>query len=75
MVIALKRFAPLPNDYEQFKILLNDFNNAVLAQLNVHDGNLVKQTENQFLVSFKSASQAVDAALSIQLLFKNFSII
>jgi AraC-like DNA-binding protein len=73
MVIALKRFVPIPNDYEQFKFLLHHFNNAILNQLDVHEGNLVKQTQNQFLVSFKSASQAVDTALSIQLLFENSS--
>ncbi|MEJ7769814.1 MAG: nickel-binding protein [Chitinophagaceae bacterium] len=72
MIIALKRFAPMPNDYEQFKCLLHDFNNAILNRLNVHEGNLVKQTESQFLVSFKSVSQAVHTALSIQLLFKDF---
>lgn len=72
MIVAIKRFTPVPNDYEQFKILSHHFNNATLNLLNVHEGNLVKQTENQLLVSFKSVSKAVHAALAIQLLFKDF---
>ena len=32
----------------------------------------VKQTENHFLISFKSVSNAVHAAFEIQLLFKDF---
>lgn len=72
MIIALKRFKPITNDYEQFKFLLHHFNNAILNLLNVHEGALVKQTENQFLVSFKSVSKAVHAASDIRVLFKDF---
>ncbi len=50
----------------------SSFNNAVLDQLNRYDGNVVKKNENHFLVSFRSASKAVQAAIEIQSLFTEF---
>ena len=53
-------------------LLLHNYNNAVLNLLNDYEGKPVKQTENYFLVSFKSVSNAVHAAFEIQSLFKDF---
>ena len=72
MIITLKRLSLKQNDTAQFKSSLHNYNNAVLNLLNVYEGKLVKQTENHFLVSFKSVSKAVNAAFEIQLLFKDF---
>ncbi len=72
MVITLKRLSLKQNDTAQFKSSLHNYNNAVLNLLNVYEGQPVKQTENHFLVSFKSVSKAVNAAFEIQLLFKDF---
>lgn len=72
MVIALKRLMPATNYSAQFKSFLNHYTKAVHNLLHVYEGNLVKQTENHFLVSFKSVSNAVHAALDIQLQFKDF---
>lgn len=72
MVIELTRFSPQRNDSAQFKSSLNNFNYAFINVLNSYEGTLVKQTEGYFLVSFKSVSNAVHAALDIQSKFKKF---
>ena len=72
MVISLKRLSLIQKDSVQSKSSLHNYENAVLNLLNVYEGTPVKQTENHFLVSFKSVSNAVHAALAIQLLFKDF---
>lgn len=72
IVIALFRLSLIQNDSAQFKSSLHNYNNAVLKLLNVYEGQVVKQTEKHFLVSFKSVSNAVHAAFDVQLLFKDF---
>ena len=72
MVISLKRLSLVQNDPVQSKSSLPNYNNAVLNLLNVYEGTPVKQTENHFLVSFKSVSNAIHAAFDIQSLFKDF---
>jgi len=72
MVISLKRSSLVPNDSVQSKSSLHNYDDAVLNLLNVYEGTPVKQTENHFLVSFKSVSNAVQAAFAIQLLCKDF---
>ncbi len=72
MVIALNGLALVQNDSAQLKSSLHNYKNAVLNLLNVYEGSPVKQTENYFLVSFKSVSNAVHAAFDIQSLFKDF---
>jgi AraC-like DNA-binding protein len=54
------------------KSALHEYNKAVLQLLNEYEGNAVKQTESHFLVSLKSVSNAVHAALDIRQLFKEF---
>lgn len=71
MVISLQRLSLIQNDPAPSTSSLNNYNNAILSLLNNHEGTTVKQTENYFLVSFKSVSNAVNAALAIQLLFKD----
>ncbi len=60
MVISFKRAAP-------------DFHPVINEVLDAYKGNRVKQTDGNYLVSFVSVSNAVDAALKIRLLFKDFS--
>lgn len=72
MAIAIKRSTLLQNGSYQLKTLLPNFNNAVLKLFKDHDGTVVKQTKNNYLVSFKSVSNAAGAACEIQLLFKDF---
>ena len=71
MVISLKRVSLIQNDPVQSKSSLNNFHNAILGLLKNYDGVPFKQTENYFLVSFKSISNAVHAAFEIQSLFKD----
>jgi AraC-like DNA-binding protein len=72
MVIELKPLSPKHNDSTPFKSSLDNYNNSVLKVLNSYEGSPVKQTDNQFLVSFKSVSNAMHAALDIQSEFKKF---
>ncbi len=72
MVLTLKRSKPMPDNTDSFRTPIRDFNNTVRNLLEVHHGSLVKQTETFFLVSFKSADDAVHAALAIQSSFQNF---
>jgi len=72
MVMSLKRLSLKQNGSLQSKSSLHNYNNAVLNLMKTYEGTPVKQTENHFLVSFKSVSNAVHAAFAIQLLFKDF---
>ena len=72
MVISLKRFSLKQKSSAQSKSSLNDYNKAVLRVLKNYEGIPVKQSENHFLVSFKSVTNAVHAAREIQSLFRTF---
>jgi AraC-like DNA-binding protein len=72
MVIDIKRSAFNRNETDQFKSQLDKFNAVVIKLLKEHDGSTVKQTKTNFLISFKSVSNAVHAASGIQFLFKKF---
>jgi len=71
MVIWLNRLSLIQNDPVHFKSSLNNFQNAILGLLKNYEGVPVKQTENYFLVSFNSISNAVHAAFEIRSLFKD----
>jgi len=72
MVVALKRSDVRSNDSAHYKSFLHNFGDAVLKLLTDNEGATIKQTKNNFLVSFKSVSNAVIAAQKIWKLFKNF---
>ena len=72
MVILLKRLSLIQNDPGQSNSSLLNYNNAILNLLNVYQGTTVKQTQGHFLVSFKSVSNAIHAALDIQSRFNDF---
>lgn len=67
MVISLGRASLTQNDPVHFKSLLGNYNTTILDLLNKYRGAPVKQRENYFMVSFNSVSNAVDAAIAIQL--------
>ncbi|HEV8283884.1 MAG TPA: nickel-binding protein [Chitinophagaceae bacterium] len=71
MVISLKRLSLIQNDPVQYKSSVDNYHKAVLDILNGYEGAPVKHTENHFLVSFNSVSNAVHAAFAVQLLFKD----
>ena len=72
MVISLNQLTLIKSDSLQFKSSFRKFNIAVRKILNAYEGNLVKQTDDHYLVSFKSVTNAAHAALDIQLLNKEF---
>lgn len=72
MVILLKRLSLKQKEATQSKSSINNYRKAVLHLLKNYEGIPVKQSENYFLVSFKSVTNAVHAALEIQSLFKDF---
>ncbi len=72
MVIELKLLSPGKSDAHQFQSSLNNFNNSVLTILNSVKEKPVKQTDNYFLISYKSVSNALRAALDIQSAFRKF---
>jgi len=71
MVITLKRLSPVQNEASFFASAFNHFNNAVTAILKKYEGTVVKQTDYQYLVSFKSVPNTVHAAFDIRALFKD----
>lgn len=72
MVIRIKRLSPEQNDTTQLKSSLKNYSNPILSLLNSYEGTVVKQSDDYFLVSYKSVSNAVHAALNIQSKFKEF---
>lgn len=69
MVIRINRFLFKQNRVPLSASLLKDHWNAILKLLNAYDGNVVKQSETDFLISFKSVSNAVHAAFHIRSFF------
>ncbi|MDP4130739.1 MAG: DUF4242 domain-containing protein [Bacteroidota bacterium] len=73
MVLEVKGLEHLPTGAMEQGSSLSNFSDELAPVLKAHDGNVVKQTASYYLVSFKSVSSAVHAALDIRKLFKEFS--
>ncbi|HZK64279.1 MAG TPA: nickel-binding protein [Puia sp.] len=73
MVLEIKGPAHLPTGTAAWDSLFSHFTDAFVPVLKAYDGNVVKQTASSYLVSFRSVSYAVHAALDIRKLFKEFS--
>jgi len=70
MVIDLKRLLLIRNNPSPAGSPLQNFNSSVADLLNIYGGKPVKQSENYFLISFKSVSNAVNAAFAVRESFK-----
>jgi len=70
MVIHLKPLSFKHKESASLNPSLESCRDAILKILNVYEGKLAKQSENNFLVSFKLVSNAVHAAFKIQSLLK-----
>jgi AraC-like DNA-binding protein len=68
MVIVLKNLRRKQKDADTFTSLLD----KILKLLKIHEGSLVKHAENYFLASFKSVTNAVQAAFEIKSSLKAF---
>jgi AraC-like DNA-binding protein len=71
MVISSDR-EPASSKSTQFKASLHSYNSSILEILKSYGGGVVKQSEKCFLISFKSVTNAVQAAVEIQLLYDKF---
>jgi AraC-like DNA-binding protein len=72
MVIRLQQLSPEYNGDDQTKFSLQRFTDQISPILNVYGEKPVKQTRDYTLVSFRSLSDAVHAALDIRSKFKKF---
>ena len=72
-VISLNRLAPPNNDSLRSKSSFRKFNSVVRKIVNAHGGKVVKQTNDQYLVSFTSVTKAVNAAFNIRLRSREFN--
>ena len=73
MVSSLNDLFIKQNGNTALRASLVEFYDSILKALTAYEGKLVRQTEDQFLVSFTSVSKAVYASLDIHALFKKFS--
>ena len=71
MVISLSQIT-LKKDSQLFKTSYEKFDRDIRKTLQSHEGNLVRQTDDYYLVSFKSVTNAVHAALDIQRMNREF---
>ena len=71
MVITLEQSSLLHNDPAPTTSFLHHFRNAVGNILNIYQGTVVRQTGTQYLISFKSVSNTVHAAVDIRSLFND----
>ena len=73
MVVDLKHTALPKNHPATFPASVKNFCNEVANVLYANSGSIVEKTDFHFLVSFKSISDAVNAAFEISRLFKKSS--
>ena len=71
MVVSLRQLSLVRQRSAEVGSSLNDLRSAILKFLDNCGGTAVNQNENQFLVSFKSVSNAVRAAFGIRSLYVN----
>lgn len=71
MVISLCRIT-LSRDTQPFRTAFEKLNSDIRKALQSHEGNIVRQYDDYYLVSFKSVTNAVHAALEIQRVNREF---
>jgi AraC-like DNA-binding protein len=69
-IVSVNRLLPAKKSSAQLKAFLADFNPAIRKILKAQEGNRVKDNDSYYLVSFRSVTRAVKAALEIQILNK-----
>jgi AraC-like DNA-binding protein len=73
MIISIDRLASPVAGSASLKTTLKNFNKGVLKILNAYDGQVVNQTDFNWLASFKSVTHAVQAAFQIRSIYKELS--
>ena len=71
MVLSLNQTG-LGRDSQPFKTSFDNLNRDIRRSLLSHQGNIVRQSDDYYLVSFKSVTNAVHASLDIQPMSKEF---
>jgi len=72
MVISFTRISP-GADSQSFNSSIEKLNRDIREVLQSHEGNLVRQSDDYYLVSFKSVTNSVHAAMEIQALSREFT--
>ena len=72
MVISLC-WITLSGDSQPFRTSFEKLNSDIRKTLQSHEGNIVRQSDDYYLVSFKSVTNAVHAALEIQGVNREFT--
>jgi AraC-like DNA-binding protein len=73
MVITLSQATLSSGDSHPFRSSFEKLNRDIRKILQSQEGNIVKQSDDYYLASFKSVTNAVRAALDIQELYKEFA--
>jgi len=73
MVVSLKRLLLTKKDSSFYKTSFGKFTSGIRKILKKYGGNVVKQTDYYYLVSFNSVTKSVLAAFDIQELNKEFN--
>src|SRR5258708_1983553 len=72
MVIGMEDVVPGQSNPVKGESLFNGFNEAITGILNKYEGKPVRQPGYQYLVSYRSVSNAVHAAFDLQSSFKTY---
>jgi AraC-like DNA-binding protein len=72
MVISLNQGMPGVKNSTLSKSSYEKLNRDIRKTLQSHEGNIVKQSDDYYLISFKSVSNAVHASIDIQQMSKDF---
>jgi AraC-like DNA-binding protein len=71
MVVEIKDISRTMPDKNGSREYLQRYHDCIPERLSAFDGNIVRETREQFMVSFRSVTHAVHAAIDIQSLHKN----
>ena len=72
MVISVNRPVPPAKESTPFRDAFVQLKNDIRKTILDHEGILVKESDDEHLVSFRSVTKAVHAALAIETLYKKF---
>src|SRR5664279_1914303 len=73
MVVSINRPVPPAKESEPFRNAFVQLKNDIHKTIASHHGVEVRESDDEHLVSFKSVTKAVHAALAIEALYKKFS--
>jgi len=72
MVVSINRPVPPKKESEPFRNAFAQFKKDIRETITSHEGMSVKETDDEYLVSFRSVTRAVHAAQAIESLYQKF---